>query len=158
MLVVLPASMSSRQASETKNVCMNFFAMLTLKKYRFCFCPPSSMSRLRSLNFTFASERMGISTKGFFPPLVARSTDSASFSIFWMVCLSTFSSLGIGYSCSSSDRRGRRVDFSAASSRAESCAASSCSVTLSASRRNSRLMGSGLLFTIFPMLIATSAM
>ncbi len=32
MLVVLPESMSSLQASETRNVCMNFLAMLTLKK------------------------------------------------------------------------------------------------------------------------------
>ena len=60
------------------------------------------MSRLRSLNSTLASERMGISTKGLLPPLVALRTDSASFSIFWMVFLSIASSLAMAYSCSSS--------------------------------------------------------
>ena len=32
MLVVLPASISSLQASLTRKVCMNFFAIETLKK------------------------------------------------------------------------------------------------------------------------------
>ena len=50
------------------------------------------MSRLRALNSTLASDRMGISTKGFLPPFTERITDSASFSIFWMVFLSTSSS------------------------------------------------------------------
>ena len=36
-------------------------------------CDPSSMRRRFSLNFTFASERMGISTNGFLPPFTAWS-------------------------------------------------------------------------------------
>src|SRR5262245_65640497 len=40
---------------------MNFLAMATLKMYRFCFWLPSSTSRFFSLQFTLASERMGMS-------------------------------------------------------------------------------------------------
>ena len=55
-------------------------------------------------------------------------------------------------------RRGRRVTFSLISSSSASCAPSSASVTLFATRTSSRLIGSGLLPTIFPIAPATSWM
>jgi len=91
MLVVLSSPISSLQALATRKVCMNFFACPTLKKYRFCLPPFSSMICFFSLNWTLASVRVGTSINGFFPLLTSWSVDLASPSSFLVVAVACFS-------------------------------------------------------------------
>src|SRR5262245_33960679 len=58
-------------------VCMNFFAMPTLKNVRSCFLRPISIMPLRGLNDTFESARIGISNAGSFERWAAVMTTSA---------------------------------------------------------------------------------
>ena len=61
------------------NVCMNFRAIAVLKNSRDWVLSPSSMMRFFSLNETFDSARVRISTAGFLPCFTAPNVAAVSF-------------------------------------------------------------------------------
>src|SRR5688572_17371825 len=76
---------------------MNFLAMATLKKERACLRLPSSMRPLRSLKFTFDSERMGIAMVGSFRRSAASITMSATPTSFFSTAVGFLGFLAMAF-------------------------------------------------------------